>query len=207
MRSAKMPAVRQCLRRSSRRVASPSLAVVVAWASAACGGSNDTAPGEGTSGTPRTVFLTSTLQSAALGGPAGADSLCNELASGAALAGVVKAWLSTTSGPVVERLSHVEGRYQRTDGVRIANGWDDLLDGTLDGPILLDENANPAASDVWTGTLADGSPWPDDDCAGFTVETPDRHAACGNGTAADASWTDHLRPDCSTLLRVYCFEQ
>lgn len=174
----------------------------------ACGGNDSAASVSGAeSGEARTVFLTSTLQSAALGGPAGADALCNELASAASLGGTFKAWLSTKSGPVVERLAHPGVPYRRTDGVQIAANWEDLLDGSLNAPVLLDENGNDALSDVWTGTLSDGSPWPDDDCAGFTVETSDQHAACGNGTASDASWTDHLRPSCSTLLRVYCFEQ
>jgi hypothetical protein len=153
------------------------------------------------------VFTTSGYYSAALGGLTGADSICQQHAFGAGLAGQFKSWLSSVDTPVGTRFVHAELPYYRVDGVRVADDWDDLLDGELAAPISNDEDGNSVGGDVWTGTLADGNPWPDDDCMAFTVDDETLHAACGSSTSTGGAWTDSLRPNCSTFLHLYCIEQ
>lgn len=155
----------------------------------------------------RIVFVTSTRQTAALGGLAGADELCQQEAVSGGIGGTFRAWLSTTGESVLSRFTPSKGPYVRTDGVRVADNWDDLLDGLLLAPIKVDENMDNGSGDVWTGTLADGNPWPDDDCSGFTVDVVESSGACGNAGTFNEGWTDYLRPNCSAALRLYCFEQ
>jgi hypothetical protein len=153
------------------------------------------------------VFVTSTRHTAALGGLEGADELCNATASAAALDGTFRAWLSTRDTAVSERLRQFEGPYVRTDGVRIADGWSDLVDGSLRAAISVDERGNAGSGDVWTGTLGDGTPLLSDDCGGFTIGDSSGRAQCGNSTTTSSAWTQNLTPSCSLALRVYCFEQ
>jgi hypothetical protein len=153
------------------------------------------------------VFVSSSLHSAALGGLSGADDVCGDLASSAGLDGSFKAWLSSIAEPAADRLTHSDLPYALTDGTKLADDWDDLIDGSLNAPINLDENARLLSGDVWTGTLADGSPWLPDDCAGFSVGDSSQNAACGSATAQNSAWTDSQRPPCSAQLRLYCFEQ
>lgn len=152
------------------------------------------------------VFATSLRYNAALGGPDGADALCASHAAGADLPGEYKAWLSTSTVSVTERLAASSLPYARLDGVLVARGFDDLLDGTLLAPINVDEFAAPASGDVWTGTLPDGTGYAPNDCNGFDSDTGS-FALCGSTVYLDSRWTQNLVPACSTQLRLFCFEQ
>lgn len=152
------------------------------------------------------IFVTSTRQNADFGGIAGADELCANQASDAGLDGDFKAWLSTRSSPVTERIAHGAEPYVRTDGRLLANDWDDLLDGALNAPIDKDADGESRSGDVWTGTLADGQPYEGDDCAGFT-SSAGGNAQCGDSESSTATWTENLTPSCSITLRLYCIEQ
>jgi hypothetical protein len=66
----------------------------------------------------RRVFVTSTRQTAALGGIAGADAICATQAADANLEGEFEAWLSTISSSVVARLSHDGGPFVQVDGLQ-----------------------------------------------------------------------------------------
>jgi hypothetical protein len=105
----------------------------------------------------RRVFVTSTVQTAALGGIAGADELCAAQAAGAELEGDFKAWLSTISSSVSQRLAHSTVPYVLVDGTTVASDWEDLVDGALLAPINLDANGQVRTGDTWTGTLATGA--------------------------------------------------
>lgn len=152
------------------------------------------------------VFITSTAQSADLGGIAGADQLCATQAAAAGLDGVFKAWLSTTSSAVADRLIHSSDPYVRVDGTVVANDWDDLVDGSIGALINVDASGQTRTGDVWTGTLDDGTSYPTNDCNGFTNGSSGI-ALCGTSSSTTALWTQNITPACSTVLRLYCFEQ
>jgi len=141
-----------------------------------------------------------------LGGLDGADQLCVTQASDAGLEGDFKAWLSTRSLSVVDRLIHADGPYVLVDGTLVANDWDDLVDGSIQAPINLDANGELRGGDTWTGTLATGASYTTDDCAGFTSGS-DGTALCGTSASTSATWTQNITPVCSTGLRLYCIEQ
>jgi len=153
------------------------------------------------------IFRTETVQNANLGGIAGADAICAAQATEAGLDGVFKAWLSTIGSPVADRVTQSVGPYVLVDGTRVANDWDDLVDGSILAPINLDASGVERAGEVWTGTLASGASYPDDDCAGFNSGGTTGVALCGATNSTTATWTYNITPACSTQLGLYCIEQ
>lgn len=152
------------------------------------------------------VFITSSKHTGDVGGPNGADQICAALAREAGLPGTFKAWLSTRSVSASSRLTHYEGYYARTDGVIVAYGWNDLIDGMLAAPITRDEAAEEVEDGVWTGTLFEGISYEGEDCDGFTAATTGT-ALCGTAIMQRSAWTEDWSPPCVTALRLYCFEQ
>jgi hypothetical protein len=156
------------------------------------------------------VFLSSTQHDAALGGLAAADAICQSLADAALLGGTWRAWLSGSMIHASQRVTQAVLPYRRTDGVPIADNWDDLIDGTLASPISVDETGTelPPNSEVWTGsnfrgqkTLSTCNDWTTN-VAGATYGT------VGLSAAVDATWTDVYLQFCNrTNVRLYCFEQ
>ena len=167
---------------------------------------------------PKTVFLTSGEFPGDLGGLAGADQLCTDIAILAGLPGMYRAWLSDNVAAVEDRFYQSTGQYVLTNGVAIADNWEDLTDGMLLDPINIDEfgnsvPANPAGvcgpdEDVWTGTFANGSAavgqilcgnWTDPDATGSMK---------GVYTESDSNWSfDCTSNDCAGPARLYCFQQ
>lgn len=184
---------------------------------AGSGGNAGTGGGSGTGGEAGTgggvgpsewrIFRTATTQNADLGGIEGADAICAAEASAAGLQGEFKAWLSTVSLPVFDRVTRANGPYVLVDGTIVANGWDDLVDGSILAPINLDAGGVVRAGEVWTGTLAiGGASFLGDDCAAFTSGTTGV-ALCGATDSTTSTWTENITPACSTLLGLYCIEQ
>ena len=150
------------------------------------------------------LVATSSTQNGDLGGLAAADQLCSDLATGAGLEGEFKAWLSAPGEPAGERLSHADAPYVRTDGRRVADNWDDLVDGRLAVRIDRDEDGEQVSGDVWTGTRANGEA-ADATCGGF--ETTGDVGICGSTGATAAGWSDNIQPFCTSALRLYCLQQ
>lgn len=152
------------------------------------------------------MFVTEARQNADYGGIEGADQLCATEAAAAELSGEYKAWLSTIASSVVDRLVRHNGPYVLVDGTRIANNWRDLIDGSIFTPINLDANGGVHNSDVWTGTLANGTSNLNDDCEGFTSGSGGT-GQCGSSPSTDEAWTENIEPGCATQLHLYCVEQ
>jgi hypothetical protein len=154
----------------------------------------------------RRMFVTSSVRNANFGGLDGADALCASEASAASLDGEFKAWLSTMTSSVSDRLVHSSEPYVLVDGTRVANDWDDLVDGSILVPINMDASGQLRGGDVWTGTLPNGLPYTQGDCAGFTNGT-DGIGLCGSTASTTGPWTASSTPDCSLGLALYCIEQ
>jgi len=152
------------------------------------------------------IFRTETVSDANLGGIAGADAICAAQALEAGLEGDFRAWLSPIGSPVADRLTQAGGPYALVDGTRVADDWDDLVDGSILAPINLDASGVERSGEVWTGTLADGTSYLIDDCGGFTNGLTGV-ALCGASASTTSTWTDNITPACSTRLGLYCIEQ
>ena len=161
------------------------------------------------------VFVTSTVHDAGLGGLSGGDSICAARASaanlpGAGIVGNYKAWLGNAAGSPATRFRRSARPYVLVDGTKIADDWDDLLDGSIDARINVDESGTTVApSFVWTGIgLAAGAIFiTGADCANWTDSTIGDPGSSGSTDETDSGWTDFGQGACDFARPVYCFQQ
>lgn len=175
----------------------------------------------------KTIFLTSESFDGNLGGLTGADLKCQTAASTAGLTGTYKAWLSDSITAVKDRLSHSTVPYVRTDGVVVANSWNDLTDGTLKEQIVCDENRQCQFVDIdnywlpaWTDSTVAGNrdcncndgldttPYLTTSCLDWTTNSNANSGGVGNGTETDSDWTAYFYwSKCNLLRSLICLEQ
>jgi hypothetical protein len=111
-------------------------------------------------------------------------------------------------------MSHATEPYVRIDGVKVADDWDDLTDGSLDATISVTETgAAVGISRAWTGCLADGSQPATgaNDCLNWTDGSSSTFGHNGLTSRADSywSWDDGIAgiANCRNRYRLYCIEQ
>lgn len=147
-----------------------------------------------------------------------ADAHCEYLAKRSRKEGVAgrsfKAWLSTKDGgldtlDVADRLGLTEfkGAFVTTANGLVAEGWAELMTGTLQSRIVYTENGEELESFpffVWTGTKSDGMA-SGTDCDGWSSLAG--YGGYGDPKSKKGSWTDAggLR-GCNLPARLYCFE-
>jgi len=158
------------------------------------------------------VFITSeSYKGYALDGLYGADQRCRSLAAKANLQRPLtfRAWLSTPAMAAADRLLHSRGRYVLTNGIVIAQNWDELISGALQNPIIVDENSQTNEIFVWTGTLPDGQPALGSDFCGGWQEQMDFMMFGGMGVsiATDTTWSFFDQGYCGGNNSIYCVEQ
>lgn len=154
-----------------------------------------------------------------LNGIEGADLVCQSYAHSADIPNSenFRAWLSDGKNSPSTRFVHSTGRYVRTDGVVIAEDWEELTSGQIQAPINLTENGDlvglpqdTSKGDVpvWTGTLEDGtSVEAKFTCKGWSEGTTYK-ARYGYSLETDLGWTNYLPGlgTCSGGGHLYCFE-
>lgn len=165
------------------------------------------------------AFVTSLLYDGDMGGLAGADAICQSHATMACLPGSYSAWLSTAGASPSTRMAAQSIPYRLVDGTKIGDQLTDLLDNTIDAPFNVDEFGNPAptsqeicgeASNSWTGTLPDGTPWSDTNrCSDWTSTTGE--GEWGFNNSVDYYWTAACHgvsgDSCGKTASLYCFQQ
>lgn len=153
------------------------------------------------------VFITSTVHTGNLGGLAGGDAICNELAQGVGLPGAWVAWLSNAGINAGDRVQG-GGPFVRTDGVRVAADRTALLSGTLEAPISKTETGAPFSitEGTWTGTEANGNR-SGVTCQGWNTDSGQVRGTSGVAEFADSQWTAGGENPCSNLQSIYCFQQ
>lgn len=166
---------------------------------------------------PKLAFVTSLTYDGNLGGLSGADSRCQARASSAGLVGSFKAWISgdSTSEEARDRLTQADVPYRRVDGVKIADDWDDLTDGSLDAPLNVDQNGNTVVSSLtaYTNTDPDGSRHElDRECGPgngpqWNSDSEFESGAYGTVGATNGTWSWVTNNACDNFRRLYCFEQ
>ena len=164
-------------------------------------------------GRDRFVFLTSTDYGGSFGGVSGANSQCKQLAEAAGLPNhdTYRAWMSDDSFSPAERFFRSKGRYIMTNGVVVADDWDDLTDGAIENPIQVDENGDPTGNaGVWTNTTPAGLAHPDfADCSGWSTQEFPIKGRVGENWKTNAEWTDAENNNptlCASTASFYCFE-
>ena len=160
------------------------------------------------------VFVTSQLYTGNLGGVDGADAKCQGLADGRALGGTWKAWLGDDTHPLAQRFTRAS-QYVLLNGTVIANGWDDLLKGSISSPINVNEQGGgpPVGSGgcdtqniVWSNVGATG-----DQSATYCGQWTNGSNGAGGcrGLASNSNylWASGCCGPCDYLAGLYCFEQ
>ncbi len=170
------------------------------------------------------VFITSGVYAGDLGGIAGADSKCQELAESedAGLPGRYKAWLASSSADSpVTRFTHSLSPYVLVNGTIVAENWHDLTDSSLHHPIDLDETGAYVGGSAWTNVLSFGEvayhssfagigqPPASDTrtCGMWTSESPDWSGSYGSSYSQNSQWTYSDISDCSSQNHLYCIQQ
>ena len=161
------------------------------------------------------VFVTSQAFTGNLGGIAGADQKCQDLADAAGLPGTYLAWLAD-SGPAsapASRFTQAPNAYLQP-GIGsaapqvVADDWADLTDGSLDRPFDVTENGNQigGAFNVWTNvTIAGALLSAVHHCSDWT--STDVNGYLGFGKRTDLGWTDGIDNACVFPSHLYCFGQ
>ena len=112
--------------------------------------------------------------------------------------------------------------YRLSNGTRIALNWADLIDGSLDAPINIDEDGAAVSTPggrVWTNLKPDGTrngtdrvvdtckQWfqaSDDSDSDQADSDKGNYGLTGESTG---QWTSRGRQECARRARLYCFEQ
>jgi hypothetical protein len=163
-----------------------------------------------------TVFISSESYTGNLGGLAGADAKCQALADAAGIPGTYMAWLSDgAASPSTRFPTKSSSPYKLLNGVKIADNWADLTDGTLDALIYVPDTGSGGLSgpgnQTWTGTHANGQP-AGVHCNNWTSESNAVTGTVGyhrHALDADGSWSNWQSHDtgCSADRLLYCFQQ
>ncbi len=139
-----------------------------------------------------------------MGGLSGADGICQSEASAAGLTGTYKAWLSDSTQSPSTRFRRDVAGYSNTQGILLANSWDDLTDGMLAASVQYDANGVVMQGTVWTNTDVSGAPSSASNCSDWTSTTG--VSDVGASFSAVSSWTLFgTAASCSNSNFIYCF--
>ena len=134
--------------------------------------------GDGDRCDPVGVFVTRSRYDSGLGGLAGADAVCADIAAGLGFPGTWQAILSDSARSASARLN-ISGPIRNNEGELVAVDKADLFDGTLTHAVRFDQTGLPVVlGDVWTGTDDDGS-------RDGTPDASDPNAFCADWTCPD----------------------
>lgn len=143
------------------------------------------------------IFVTDPDHSGTFGSLAAADQICNTAASDAGLSGTWAAIISDNSNDAKSRLRIISEIYT-TNGDKIADGANDLWDGTLDNAI------SSSRTVVWTGTEPDGTA-ADDNCGNWSGTIDG--AEMGVSDTNNNGWISFgVGLDCNLDQGLYCID-
>lgn len=168
------------------------------------------------------VFVSAAIDNGNLSGRSGADSQCQSEADAAGLPGEYAAWLSgiLTSDEARDVLRQFPGDFVLPDGTKVADGWSDLTDGTLDHQINMRANGTVVVTgsplfeidEVWTGTATNGAKASNQNSCGTLGQgwidaDQFNDGRIGDVDRKDTGWTNLTEQVCNKNARFYCFQQ
>lgn len=165
------------------------------------------------------VFVSSTTTNGNIGGLVGADAFCQSAATAASLKGTYKAWLSDSTTSPYYRFSWSPVPYYQMNGVKVADSFADIIDGTFNRiPYVLETGIVPPQSVPFTGTSFTGVAMDpatplQSNCNGWTSNSATHYAWCGvsGEYAGEPAWTQSSNSGspraCNVVHRLYCFAQ
>ncbi|HEY8515392.1 MAG TPA: DUF1566 domain-containing protein [Candidatus Binatia bacterium] len=167
-----------------------------------CGSPDDSSVGG------RCVFVTSKVTNGNLGGLAGADEFCNQVATVRGLPGTYVAWLSDDNTDARDRLP-ADGPFKLVTGEVVAGSVAELLSGTLNHAIDTDEwGAKVPLREVWTDSSPAGYRQ-FTNCNNWTSDTSvGEYGLIGWNTATSSEWTEKFLQFCDrNNVSLYCIQK
>jgi len=167
---------------------------------------------------PKRVFITSTTFGGDFGGQhgqAGADAICQGLATARFGASRFVAWISESVGAkdAIDHLADVGPWYLTDRRTLIFANKAAIVTGPLRGINLDETGANVSTADrVWTGTLLSGRVGGASNatCTDWTITGIAANTTGISGTVASertGDWTQAFSEQCFNRNHIYCFEQ
>lgn len=165
------------------------------------------------------IFVSKNTGDGAIGGigqngTIAADALCNTWAQAAGLTRNYAAWLAIGGNSVYEYTNikdAINFNYPiyNTNGEKIGDNIDDMLDSNLDAVIRYDEDGTDISSKaVWTGTNADGTPYfsagSPFTCKEWNTNDLQYKGETGNTNSSDSRWTVNTWATCNNSMHLYC---
>ena len=133
-----------------------------------------------------------------LGGRAGADALCQAVATPPFPVTTVRAFISVSSidtiAAVVPSVYHGLPVYDHSGTNSISASWSDLWDGTID-MTLGAAGVLPAGLEWWNGSNTDGT-LNLENCVGWTTTAAGNTGMRGNTNFVDANWINWTASSC-----------
>jgi len=155
------------------------------------------------------VFVSSAQYTGNLSGISSADAECNFLASAAGLSGTFVAWLSDSTTDAKDGIP-IGIPFKRVDGATIADNLADLLDGSIDNQISVDElGATEIKQGVWTGTDGTGYAVVGYNCNNWQSSASGDQGARGKSDKSGGDgikWTYETEETCDKSFRIYCLQ-
>lgn len=141
-----------------------------------------------------------------------ADCICQQLADPAGLFGTFRAWLTDDDDNNSPNNRFVQSTlpYLRTDGIKVADDFNDLTDGDIQNPINISESGLliGGTTFAWTNTASDGTRKTGGNCDNWTDTASVEEGQIGNFNLTDDNWTDvNADTPCTNTWRLLCFEQ
>lgn len=151
------------------------------------------------------VFVSSTTYTGALGGLAGADIKCNNLATAAGLPGTWTAYLSTLTVNAIDRIP-IWNQLKRTDGTIVSATWDDMWYGSLSNPPNRNEYGIQRDASVWTGSDLYGKSYSFGGTFADTWTTNSGSSVTyGNSSRISGGWSKEGQSFSHYNQSLYCF--
>ncbi len=134
------------------------------------------------------------------------DKECQNLADHANLAGNFRAWISFNEKNAFENVFSVESTLFRVDGQIFSPSFDDLINGNIVNPLIINELGSAIITDVWTGTNPNGTLTNFNNCLDWTNEL-DSPVFFGKNNLINGEWTmTGPKAECKDFKAIYCFE-
>lgn len=154
------------------------------------------------------IFKSSRTYTGNLGGLAGADAECQELAVAAGLPGTWKAMLSDATESARSRISFMTFLRNGSKNINVValSSFSLWMSGRINSTIILDERDQPASGDVWTGSSQAGVALAGGNCNNWSSDSAELVGGVGRGEDL-AQWLQHSDAACSEQRHLYCIDQ
>lgn len=173
-----------------------------------CGVQDSSEQEDGISDSDHRIFVTGAVFNGAMGGLAGADTLCKQAAEGAGLTRQYRAILSNSTDDAEKRLNITGGVYMFTNSstrtLIAASGID--LWGTNIDPLKNEINRSEQyaiiTDSVWTGTGNEGGQIAGNTCNDWTLTSGT--GFYGNPNQVNSDWVEDTPENCTNTNHLYC---